>query len=78
MSRLTLSRLLGPEFLPALPWAIPMTAQHVLVPLRGILETVVTEIAPVRSRTSAGKFNRRMCGIKYENILGIEMTARHI
>jgi len=66
MSRLTLSRLLGPEFLPALPWTITMTAQHVLVPLRGVLETVVAEIAPVRGRTSAGKFNTRMCGIKHE------------
>lgn len=64
MSRLTLSRLLGPEFLPALPWTIPMTAQHMLVPLRGILETLFTEIAPVRGRTSARKFNGRMYGIK--------------
>jgi hypothetical protein len=66
MSRLTLSRLLGPEFLPALPWTIPMTTQHVLVPLRGVFKTVVAEIAPVRGRTGAGKFIRRMCGIRHE------------
>jgi len=66
MNRLTLSRLLGPEFLPALPRTIPMTAQHVLVPLRRVFETVIAEIAPVRGCTSAGKFNRRMCGIKRE------------
>lgn len=67
MSRLALSRLLGPEFLLALPWAIPMTTQHVLVPLRGVLETLIAEIAPMGGRTSAGKFNiYKMCGIKHE------------
>ena len=67
MSRLALSRLLGPEFLLALPWTIPMTTQHVLVPLRRVLETLVAEIAPVGGRTSAGMFKIwRMYGIKYE------------
>ena len=37
-----------------------MTTQHVLVPLRGVLETVVAEIAPVRGRTGAGKLNKRI------------------
>ncbi len=64
MNGLTLSRLLRSEFLPALPWTIPVTAQHVLVPLRRVLETVVAEFAPMRGRSRTRKFNKRMCGVK--------------
>jgi len=62
MNGLTLSRLLRPEFLPALPWTIPVTAQHMLVPLRGVFKTVFAEIAPMRGRTG----------------MGVKMTARHV
>jgi hypothetical protein len=44
-----------------------MTAQHVLVPLRRVFETVVAEIAPMGGRTGAGKLNGRMGGIKHDS-----------